>query len=445
MEGLSNGFCWRSVSYTERFRLFVQVREIKSCCSLAASTAIWLLHYLIDISCCSNAFMSLRARFPAKCRGAGQGGAQNSTPSTNDISPVEIRSPSPPDNLTMLPLDEDRRQEHLTALLAQNVIEDVPVDEAITEALRLTLMECQIEETDVNTMRGDEVSSSTILNQQSNTPDIQRPFLQPCSRRTLCTPHEDAISASQDHSLAQKSLPSTDAAMNDHPFSEVLAASVPEPELAGMSSSLVAQDAPILVTGQNCSWTGELAVVQEKFANVVSENFSSLSEVGKEKLLATTLRMVLGKKQTTREGESAANLRALKPVKLRPQRALMRQRIENFRYRQGNVSFKLLTGEARAAWEANFVMKSQKEKWEPLRAAILADEGFARDPLNEDCVDWEAVQRASVHEVADVIKNRGMNNALAGRMKAFLDRVDRDQNGSIDLEWIRKLPHEDAK
>jgi hypothetical protein len=195
------------------------------------------------------------------------------------------------------------------------------------------------------------------------------------------------------------------------------------------------------------SWKGNVAstVILEKFASVVTEKVSSLAEVGRENVLAATLRQVLGKKQSTREvGLGERRSKALKNVKLRPARAALRKSTDNYRYRQ-NVSFRLLSGEARASWEAGFVMKCQKAKWEPLRAAILADENYCRDPLTEDSVDWVAVQKASVHDVADVIKNRGQHNALAGRLKAFLDRVHRDQDGTIDLEWIRKLPPEDGK
>lgn len=196
--------------------------------------------------------------------------------------------------------------------------------------------------------------------------------------------------------------------------------------------------------GSASAWKGNLAstVIQEKFASIVTESVTNLTEVGREKVLAATLRQVLGKTHTTRE--IGFNSKALKSFKLRPGRAALRKSSDNYRYRH-NVSFRLLSGEARASWEAGFVMKCQKAKWEPLRAAILADESYCRDPVTEDCVDWSAVQKASVHEVANVIKNRGQHNALAGRMKAFLDRVHRDQNGSIDLEWIRKLPPDDAK
>lgn len=61
-----------------------------------------------------------------------------------------------------------------------------------------------------------------------------------------------------------------------------------------------------------------------------------------------------------------------------------------------------------------------------------------------DAVDWEAVRRATVKEVADTIKQRGMNNILAGKIKDFFDRLVED-HGSIDLEWLRDVPPKHAK
>ncbi|CAA3014678.1 ROS1-like isoform X1 [Olea europaea subsp. europaea] len=61
-----------------------------------------------------------------------------------------------------------------------------------------------------------------------------------------------------------------------------------------------------------------------------------------------------------------------------------------------------------------------------------------------DSVDWDAVRCADVNEIAHTIKERGMNNVLAGRIKDFLNRVVRD-HGSIDLEWLRDIPPDKAK
>ncbi|KAH9328401.1 hypothetical protein KI387_000509, partial [Taxus chinensis] len=42
------------------------------------------------------------------------------------------------------------------------------------------------------------------------------------------------------------------------------------------------------------------------------------------------------------------------------------------------------------------------------------------------------------------IKERGMNNILAGRIKSFLEMLQ-TEHGSIDLEWLKDLPPNDAK
>ncbi|KAF5205463.1 transcriptional activator DEMETER-like [Thalictrum thalictroides] len=61
-----------------------------------------------------------------------------------------------------------------------------------------------------------------------------------------------------------------------------------------------------------------------------------------------------------------------------------------------------------------------------------------------DSLDWEAVRCADVSEIAKAIKERGMNNMLAERIKAFLDRLVQE-HGSIDLEWLRDVPPDKAK
>ncbi|KAJ4834285.1 hypothetical protein Tsubulata_036459 [Turnera subulata] len=61
-----------------------------------------------------------------------------------------------------------------------------------------------------------------------------------------------------------------------------------------------------------------------------------------------------------------------------------------------------------------------------------------------DSVDWEAVRSADVHKIANTIKDRGMNNVLAERIKEFLNRLVQE-HGSIDLEWLRDIPPDKAK
>eukprot|EP00897_Mesotaenium_endlicherianum_P010875 jgi/Mesen1/9816/ME000007S09879 len=134
------------------------------------------------------------------------------------------------------------------------------------------------------------------------------------------------------------------------------------------------------------------------------------------------------------------------------------------------------TGPGRAHWEARegshrAKKEKQRRDWEGVRRAALAREarewGVGSSSTAEgnsshggggdgaswarwkgdrwrDAVDWEAVGRAAVEEVADVIKERGMHYLLAGRIKALLKRL-KEEHGELDLEWLRLLPVKDAQ
>ncbi|CAM6083470.1 unnamed protein product [Calypogeia fissa] len=65
-------------------------------------------------------------------------------------------------------------------------------------------------------------------------------------------------------------------------------------------------------------------------------------------------------------------------------------------------------------------------------------------PNVENSVDWDRVRVAKVEDIADAIKERGMQNVLAGRIQAFLERMHKEC-GSVDLEWLRTIPIEEAK
>ncbi|KAL3754097.1 hypothetical protein ACJRO7_001359 [Eucalyptus globulus] len=91
--------------------------------------------------------------------------------------------------------------------------------------------------------------------------------------------------------------------------------------------------------------------------------------------------------------------------------------------------------------------KEKKEDfdWDSLRRqAESKGSKRVRTPNTMDSVDWEAVRCADVNEIADAIKERGMNNVLAGRIKDFLNRLVRE-HGSVDLEWLRDVPPDKAK
>ncbi|KAL2323138.1 hypothetical protein Fmac_027517 [Flemingia macrophylla] len=91
--------------------------------------------------------------------------------------------------------------------------------------------------------------------------------------------------------------------------------------------------------------------------------------------------------------------------------------------------------------------KEKKEdfNWDSLRIEAQAKAGKREKTENTmDSLDWEAVRCADVSEIAETIKERGMNNRLADRIKNFLNRLV-EEHGSTDLEWLRDVPPDKAK
>ncbi|XP_060186829.1 transcriptional activator DEMETER [Lycium barbarum] len=83
--------------------------------------------------------------------------------------------------------------------------------------------------------------------------------------------------------------------------------------------------------------------------------------------------------------------------------------------------------------------------WDSLRKEVQPKSGKTEKSKNAmDSLNYEAVRCAAVKEISDAIKERGMNNMLAERIKDFLNRLVRD-HGSIDLEWLRDVAPEKAK
>ncbi|KAI3442868.1 ENDO3c domain-containing protein [Psidium guajava] len=100
-----------------------------------------------------------------------------------------------------------------------------------------------------------------------------------------------------------------------------------------------------------------------------------------------------------------------------------------------------LKGKSRGAGKE----KKEDFDWDSLRRRAESNgRKRVRTPTTMDSVDWEAVRCADVNEIADAIKERGMNNVLAGRIKDFLNRLTRE-HGSVDLEWLRDVPPDKAK
>ncbi|KAL0538629.1 hypothetical protein IC582_022779 [Cucumis melo] len=83
--------------------------------------------------------------------------------------------------------------------------------------------------------------------------------------------------------------------------------------------------------------------------------------------------------------------------------------------------------------------------WDSLRKQVEAN-GQIKEKGKDamDSIDYEAIRLADVHEISNAIKERGMNNMLAERIKEFLNRLVTD-HGSIDLEWLRDVPPDKAK
>lgn len=82
--------------------------------------------------------------------------------------------------------------------------------------------------------------------------------------------------------------------------------------------------------------------------------------------------------------------------------------------------------------------------WDALRKEAEANGKREGTENTMDSLDWEAVRCADVNEIANTIKERGMNNILAERIKNLLNRLVKE-HGSIDLEWLRDIPPDKAK
>ncbi|KAG9459119.1 hypothetical protein H6P81_003627 [Aristolochia fimbriata] len=92
--------------------------------------------------------------------------------------------------------------------------------------------------------------------------------------------------------------------------------------------------------------------------------------------------------------------------------------------------------------EAN---KKKDFDWESLRQETCCKSPRKERPANlRDSLDYEAVRCAEVGEISNTIRERGMNNMLAERIKDFLNRLVRE-HGGIDLEWLRDVSPDKAK
>ncbi|CAN6210248.1 unnamed protein product [Urochloa humidicola] len=89
--------------------------------------------------------------------------------------------------------------------------------------------------------------------------------------------------------------------------------------------------------------------------------------------------------------------------------------------------------------------KKRNYDWDILRKEVLCNlENKERGHNAKDSIDWETIRQADVKEISETIRERGMNNMLAERIKEFLNRLVTD-HGSIDLEWLRYVDPDKAK
>lgn len=89
--------------------------------------------------------------------------------------------------------------------------------------------------------------------------------------------------------------------------------------------------------------------------------------------------------------------------------------------------------------------KTKSFDWDSLRKKVLSKGGKKeRNQDTMDSLDYEALRNADVETISETIRERGMNNMLAERIKDFLDRLV-TEHGSIDLEWLRDVPADQAK
>ncbi|GFP84798.1 demeter-like protein 2 [Phtheirospermum japonicum] len=85
--------------------------------------------------------------------------------------------------------------------------------------------------------------------------------------------------------------------------------------------------------------------------------------------------------------------------------------------------------------------KQVTNHWDELRVKYCTKN---RTDYNRDSVNWEEVRKTPYHDLATLILERGTNYLLSGKIKDFLERMVRD-HGSIDLEWLRDVPPQEAK
>ncbi|KAG0485235.1 hypothetical protein HPP92_009314 [Vanilla planifolia] len=114
-----------------------------------------------------------------------------------------------------------------------------------------------------------------------------------------------------------------------------------------------------------------------------------------------------------------------------------------------NYNFQKFSPETPKQGEKGRRRKGEGEKmiydWDSLRKETYRGKS-AKERRSDtmDSLDWEAVRCADVSEISEIIRERGMNNMLAERIKDFLNRLVRE-HGSLDLEWLRDVAPDKSK
>ncbi|GER50108.1 demeter-like 1 [Striga asiatica] len=91
--------------------------------------------------------------------------------------------------------------------------------------------------------------------------------------------------------------------------------------------------------------------------------------------------------------------------------------------------------------------KMSEDGWDALKKCYMVEDEFgdnAYDNDSSDALDWKAVQAAKVDEIAKAIKNRGMSNNLATRIKNCLTMLETNL-GRLNLEWMKGVPDNTAR
>ncbi|PON56099.1 DNA-3-methyladenine glycosylase I [Parasponia andersonii] len=196
---------------------------------------------------------------------------------------------------------------------------------------------------------------------------------------------------------------------------------------------------------------------QNKTENSASDQSTLTMESANETSIQQNMTVIL--QEATRSSEPANNIRAEKNVLIESQSSFVENPKVAGALTEETQEVMKKTAEAdlnecghslTKEWSELDAGKEKKDNWDwdNLRKQAEAKGRRERTEKTVDSLDWEAVRCADVSEISYTIRERGMNNKLAERIKKFtqdfLNRLVRD-HGSTDLEWLRDVPPDQAK